>query len=86
MGCVPVIDDCLAYLVHSQHTVLCNLPNVLAVISQSLQHILDDAVENIINLSPRRIGIRLPAEDDIDCVVPGEVSVSKAYKACYISI
>jgi len=45
----------------------------------------DDPVENI-NLSPSRIGIRLPAEDDIDCVVPGEVSVSKAYKVCYISI
>jgi len=45
-----------------------------------------DAVENIINLSPRRIGVRFPAEDDIDCVVPGEASVSKAYKVCYISI
>ena len=32
---------------------------------ESLQRILDDAVENIINLSPRRVGIRLPAEDDI---------------------
>ena len=53
---------------------------------QSLQHIVDDAVENIINVSPRRNRIRLPAEDDIDCVVPGEVSVSKAYKVCYISI
>ena len=38
---------------------------------ESLQHIFDDAVENILNLSPRRIGIRLPAEDDIDSVVPG---------------
>jgi len=47
---------------------------------------LDDAVENIINLSPRRIGIRLPAEDDIGCVVPGDLSMSKAYKVCYISI
>ena len=32
---------------------------------ESLQHILDDAIENIVNLSPRRIGIRMPAEDDI---------------------
>jgi hypothetical protein len=47
---------------------------------ESLQRILNDVVENIINLSPRRVGIRFPAEDDIDCVVPGEVSVSKAYK------
>ena len=39
-----------------------------------------------LNLSPCKIGIRLPAEDDVDCVVPGEVSVSKAYKVCYISI
>ena len=46
---------------------------------------LDDAVENIINLSPRRIRIRLSAEDDVGCVVPGELSVSKAYKVCYIS-
>ena len=53
---------------------------------ESLQCILDDAVENIINLSPCRIGIHLPAEDEIDCVVPGEVSVSKAYKMCYVSI
>jgi len=31
---------------------------------------LDDAVENIINLSPCRIGIRLPAEDDtVLCLV-----------------
>jgi len=30
---------------------------------ESLQRIVDDAVENIINLSSRRIGIRLPAED-----------------------
>jgi len=28
----------------------------------------------------------LPAEDDIDCVVPSEVSDSKAYKVCYISV
>jgi len=40
----------------------------------------------IINSGPRRIGIRLPAEDDIHCVVPGEVSVIKAYKVCYISV
>ena len=53
---------------------------------ESLQRILDDAVENIINLSPYRIGIHLPAEDDIDCVVPGEVFVGKAYKVCYLSI
>jgi len=46
---------------------------------------LDDTVENI-NLIPLRIGICLPAEDDIDCVVPSEVSDSKAYKVCYISI
>ena len=44
---------------------------------ESLERILDDAVENI-NLSPHRIEIRLPVEDDIDCLVPGEVSVSKA--------
>ena len=74
---MPVIGVCPAYLFHSQHMVFCTLPSVLAAISQSLQRILDDAVENIINLSPRRIGIRLPAEDYIDCVVPGEVSVSK---------
>ena len=53
---------------------------------ESLQHILDVAVENIIHLHPSRNGIRLPAEDDIDCVVPGEISLSKAYKVCYISI
>jgi len=34
---------------------------------------LDDAVENIINLSPHRIRIRLPAKDDIGYVVPGEL-------------
>jgi len=50
------------------------------------ERILDDAVESIINLSPCRIGICLPAEDDTDFVVPGEVSVSEAYKMCYISI
>jgi len=50
------------------------------------QRILDDAVENIINLSPCRIGICLPAEDDIDCVVAGEVSVNKVYNMSYISI
>jgi hypothetical protein len=43
---------------------------------ESLQRIVDDAVENIINLSPHRIGIRLPAEDDIDFVVPGEVHIN----------
>jgi hypothetical protein len=53
---------------------------------QSLQRVLDDAVENIINLSSCIIGIPLPAEDDIDCVLPGEVCVSKAYKVCYISV
>jgi len=53
---------------------------------EPLQRILDDAIENIINLSPHRIGIHLPAEDDIDFIVPGEVSVSKAYKVCCISI
>jgi len=53
---------------------------------EALQHILDDAVKNIIHLSPRKIGIRLPAEGDIDCVVPGDMSLSKAYKVCYISI
>jgi len=52
---------------------------------ESLQRILDDAVEDIINVSPCRIRIHLPAEDDI-FVVQGELSVSKAYKVCYISI
>ena len=47
---------------------------------------LDDAVENIINFSPRRIGICLPAEDGTGFVGPGKLSVSKAYKVCYISI
>ena len=28
----------------------------------------------------------MSAEDGIDCVVPGEVSVRKAYRLCYISI
>jgi len=37
-------------------------------------------------LSFRTTGIRLPAEDDIDCVVPGEVSLIKAYKVYYTSI
>ena len=32
------------------------------------------------------MGIRLPAEDDIDFIVPCEVSVSKLYKVCYVSI
>jgi hypothetical protein len=50
---------------------------------ESLQRFLDGAVENI-NLSPCRIGIRLHAEDGIDCVVPGEVCVRKAHKVCYI--
>ena len=54
--------------------------------SYSIQCILDDALENFINLSPCRIRIHLPAEDDIDCVVPCEISVSKAYKVCYISM
>jgi len=85
MVCMPVIGVCLAYHFHLHHTVFCTLPSVLAAISQSLQHILDDAVENIINLSPRRIRICLPAENDSDCAV-SEVSVSKAYKVCYISI
>ena len=53
---------------------------------ESPQRILADTVENTANLNPRRIRIRLPAEDDIDCVVPGEISVRKAYKVCYISI
>jgi hypothetical protein len=52
---------------------------------ESLRRILDDAVEYI-NLSPRRSGIRLPTKDDIDCVVPVKVSVSKVYKVCNISI
>ena len=83
---MPVIGD-LAYLVRLKHTVFCNLRDVLALYQlESLQRILDDAVENIINLSPCIIAIPLPAEDDIDCVVPGEVSVSEAYKVCYISI
>jgi len=30
---MPVIGVRLAYFVHSQHTVFCNLPNVLAAIS-----------------------------------------------------
>ena len=83
---MPVIGVYLAYLVHLQHAVFCILPNVLAAISQSLQHILDDAVGNIVNLSSHRIRIHLPAEDDVNCVVPGEVSVSNEYKVCYISI
>ena len=84
---MPVIGDLLAYLVHLKHTVFCNLPDVLAAYQlESLQRILDDAVENVINLSHCRIRISLPAEDDIDCVMLGEVSVSKAYKVCYISI
>ena len=53
---------------------------------ESFQRSLDYTVENIINLSPRGIGICLPAEDDIDCVVPSEVSDSKACKVYYISI
>jgi len=32
---MPVIGVHLAYLVHSQHTVFCNLPNVLAAVSWS---------------------------------------------------
>ena len=84
---MPVIGDLLAYLVHLKHTVFCNLPDVLAAYQlESLQRILDDAVENIINLSPCRIAIPLSAEADIDSIVPGEVSFSKAYKVCYISI
>jgi len=82
-----VIGDRLSYLVHSQNTVFCNLPNVLASYQvESLHRIIDDTLENIVNLSPCRIEICLLAEDDMDCVVPGEVSVSKAYKMCYISI
>jgi len=75
MVCMLVIGVRVAYLVHSQHTVFCDLPHVLA----ANQHILDDAAKNIIYLSTRRIGIRLPAEDDL-------VLCSKAYKVCYISI
>jgi len=33
MVCLPVIGVRLAYLVHSQRTVFCSLPNVLAAIS-----------------------------------------------------
>jgi len=33
MVCTPVICVSLPYHVHSQHTVYCNLPNVLAAIS-----------------------------------------------------
>ena len=83
---MPVIGVRHTYLVQSQHMVFCTLPNVLASQLDSFQCILDDTVEKIINLSPRRIRNCLPAEDDIDCVVPGEVSVSKAYKVCYISV
>ena len=69
---MPVIGVRLAYLVHSQHTVFCNLPKCFSRDQlESLQRILDDAVENILNLSPHRIGIRLPAEDYIDRGVPG---------------
>jgi len=32
---MPVIGVRLTYLVHSKHTVFCNLPNVLAAISHS---------------------------------------------------
>jgi len=35
MVCMPVIGVRFAYLVHSQHTVFYNLPNVLAAISYS---------------------------------------------------
>jgi len=33
MVCMPVVGVHHAYLVHSQHTVFCNWPNVLATIS-----------------------------------------------------
>jgi len=33
MVCMLVIGVRLAYLVHSQHTVFCNLPNILAAIN-----------------------------------------------------
>jgi len=32
---MPVMDDLLAYLVHSKHTVFCNLPDVLGAINWS---------------------------------------------------
>jgi len=47
---------CLAYLVHSQHTVYFVTYQMFRRYQpQSLQRIHDDAVENIINLSPLRI-------------------------------
>ena len=59
MVCMPLVGVRLAYLVHSQHTVFCNLPYILATTSQlqSLQRIHDDAVENILNLSLCRISL-----------------------------
>jgi hypothetical protein len=67
-----VIGDRLAYLVHSKHTVFCNLPNVLAAISESHPSVcLMMQLKNIINLSSCRIGIHLSAEDYIDGGVPG---------------
>jgi hypothetical protein len=50
MVCVPVIGARLAYLVHSQHTAFCNFTTSFGRDQlQSLQRILDDAVENAKN-------------------------------------
>jgi hypothetical protein len=62
---LPVIGVCLAYLVHSQHTVFYLTKCFSRDQLQSLQRILYDAVENTKNSSPCTIGICLPAENDV---------------------
>jgi hypothetical protein len=81
---MPAIRVCLAYLVNSQHTVFCNLPNILAAVTQSTAAYPSWCSWNHYEFKSLQNQISLPAEGDtMLCLVK---YLSMAYIVCCITM